>query len=125
MKKIKEIPSVFYFLLFVVILFSFFYVREQVLLKKCSKIFVGKYERSYSVGRGCKTAAFKYFNEGKVFHFAECEERELEKGDVVFLKVTCNQDGLGKVLWDIPVPDTLTFIPKNGWDEMPYGLGYD
>lgn len=39
-----------------------------------------------------------------------------------FVKFSCEKPNISKLCWDIPVPDTLQFIPSNGWDKIPYGL---
>lgn len=41
----------------------------------------------------------------------------------LMLRVYCNDVKANKILWDIAIPDTLKYIPANGWKEIPYGLG--
>lgn len=40
-----------------------------------------------------------------------------------WIKVYCNDYHVNSIYWDAKVPDTLQFIPKNGWSKIPYGLG--
>jgi hypothetical protein len=39
-----------------------------------------------------------------------------------FVKIYCQDYSVNRVQWDIPVPDTLQFIPVNGWTSIPYDL---
>jgi len=39
-----------------------------------------------------------------------------------WIQVHCNDFQTDRVRWDVPVPDTLQYIPVNGWDKIPYGL---
>ncbi|SOE21434.1 hypothetical protein SAMN06298216_1902 [Spirosomataceae bacterium TFI 002] len=39
-----------------------------------------------------------------------------------FVRISCFNPKMFSVVWDIKVPDSLTFVPKNGWDKIPYGL---
>ncbi len=39
-----------------------------------------------------------------------------------WIQIYCKDMETIKVSWDIPVPDTLQFIPTNGWDKIPYDL---
>ncbi len=37
-----------------------------------------------------------------------------------FIRVNCDDFQVNRVLWDIPVPDTLQHAPPKGWDKIPY-----
>lgn len=39
-----------------------------------------------------------------------------------WVQVHCHDMKLNQVLWKIPVPDTLKYIPPKGWNKIPYGL---
>ena len=39
-----------------------------------------------------------------------------------WIRVYCDDYEVNKIYWDANVPDTLQFIPKNGWKEIPYGI---
>jgi hypothetical protein len=39
-----------------------------------------------------------------------------------FVRVFCDDLQVNRIHWDIPVPDTLTYVPPNGWHNIPYGL---
>ena len=41
----------------------------------------------------------------------------------LLVQVYCKDLNKHKILWDITIPDTLQYIPANGWKEIPYGLG--
>jgi hypothetical protein len=36
-----------------------------------------------------------------------------------FVKVACSDDSNSEIVWDVPVPDSLTYVPDNGWNEIP------
>jgi hypothetical protein len=50
-------------------------------------------------------------------------DMEKLKNRRLMLQVYCDDLNENRILWDVPVPDTLQFIPPNGWKEIPYGLG--
>lgn len=39
-----------------------------------------------------------------------------------WIQVNCNNFKTRRILWKIPVPDTLKYIPPKGWKKIPYGL---
>jgi hypothetical protein len=39
-----------------------------------------------------------------------------------WVKVYCKDFTLSRIYWEAKVPDTLTYVPPNGWSEIPYGL---
>ncbi|WP_367916519.1 hypothetical protein [Leadbetterella sp. DM7] len=39
-----------------------------------------------------------------------------------WIQVYCNDFKTDRILWKIPVPDTLKYIPPKGWKKIPYGL---
>jgi hypothetical protein len=39
-----------------------------------------------------------------------------------WVKVSCADLRFDEMQWEIKVPDTLQYIPFNGWKEIPYGL---
>lgn len=39
-----------------------------------------------------------------------------------WIQVYCNDFKTDRILWKIPVPDTLKHIPPKGWKKIPYGL---
>jgi hypothetical protein len=40
-----------------------------------------------------------------------------------WVRVYCKDFSVNRIYWEAKVPDTLQFIPPNGWKEIPYGLG--
>ena len=39
-----------------------------------------------------------------------------------WVRVYCKDLNINRMYWDAKVPDTLQYIPKEGWKEIPYGL---
>jgi hypothetical protein len=39
-----------------------------------------------------------------------------------WIQVHCEDFKTRRILWKIPVPDTLKYIPPKGWKKIPYGL---
>lgn len=39
-----------------------------------------------------------------------------------WIQVYCKNFETHRILWKVPVPDTLTYIPPKGWKKIPYGL---
>ena len=52
-------------------------------------------------------------NEWERVNKAEWENRRF------WVQVHCEDAKTHKILWDYKVPDTLRFIPQNGWNELP------
>lgn len=48
--------------------------------------------------------------------------RELALSRRYWIQVNCDNFKTQRVLWKIPVPDTLKYIPPKGWKKIPYGL---
>ena len=42
--------------------------------------------------------------------------------DRFWVRVYCKDLQVNRIYWDAKVPDTLQYIPKEGWKEIPYGL---
>ncbi len=40
-----------------------------------------------------------------------------------WVRVYCKDFKVNRIYWEAKVPDTLQYIPPNGWEEIPYGLG--
>lgn len=39
-----------------------------------------------------------------------------------FVKYSCVNNNISKLIWNISVPDTLNYIPADGWAKIPYDL---
>ena len=39
-----------------------------------------------------------------------------------WVQISCNDYTISRIYWEAKVPDTLQFVPPNGWDKIPYGL---
>lgn len=52
-----------------------------------------------------------------VFH-----TKESVMSERYWIQVNCDDFKTDRILWKIPVPDTLKYIPSKGWKKIPYGL---
>lgn len=113
-----------------IILFSLYYIQENNIDKKFDKCYRITVASPYKLIRQ-KNMYFTFELNGKKIN----ETAGVSSGDVglhwnnnfvlekrFWLKVYCDDFKVNRVIWDIPVPDTLKFIPANGWDKIPYGL---
>lgn len=41
-----------------------------------------------------------------------------------WIKVYCKDLHVNRIIWKHPVPDTLQYVPAEGWKDIPYGLWY-
>lgn len=39
-----------------------------------------------------------------------------------WVQVYCKDLSVSRIYWEAKVPDTLQYIPANGWDKIPYGF---
>lgn len=39
-----------------------------------------------------------------------------------FVKYSCVDNNISKLIWNVSVPDTLKYIPADGWAKIPYNL---
>lgn len=39
-----------------------------------------------------------------------------------WVQVSCEDVNINRVKWEFTVPDSLQFVPINGWNTIPYGL---
>ena len=39
-----------------------------------------------------------------------------------FVKYSCADNNISKLIWTVSVPDTLNYIPADGWAKIPYDL---
>ena len=106
------------------------YYKNQV-LNECTKITVAS---PYEIGGGYKTGYNMYYT--YTLNSTQIKDYDgVDKGDYnangesyylkkrFFLKVSCNDVKNTKIIWSVLVPDTLNYVPANGWDKIPYNLG--
>ena len=116
-------------LLLLVILQLRVYYRDYV-LSECTKITVAN---PYEIGGGYKTGYIMYYT--YILNSKQVKDYDgVDKGDYnangdsyylkkkFFLKVSCTDVKNTEVIWSVPVPDTLNYVPINGWDKIPYNL---
>ena len=99
-------------------------------LSKCSVYTIGTITRVYTL-RGQTRAAYYYKINGKnvektkgVNNFDTNESWSVDMDKLrtrrLMLQVYCNDINVHRVLWDVAVPDTLRYIPTNGWKQIPF-----
>jgi hypothetical protein len=103
---------------------------ENKNLKKCSKFTVGQIIRTkhrnfktrlvYSFAIDNKTIERDDFPNPTDISDWLNTDFDTWKGRRLWIQVYCQKSEIHRVLWNYEVPDTLTVIPKNGWDKLPY-----
>lgn len=134
MKK-KNYTGMWFFISIMSIAFAIGYYQKLKLQKKlnnCSKYTIAKIPKIYKSNGVVKIRyLFKIQNtivESKTgvgpTDTGEWWEINTEnlKNRKLIIKVYCKDYNENSVLWDINVPDTIQYIPHNGWDKIPYGL---
>lgn len=115
----KEFRNILIFLIPIVLLLFFINKCSNQQLNKCYRITVGEV-LDYASDIEGNSSSIIYFN------FRKKTYRGYGNGDIgkrYFLKVSCNDPENFRDYEEFFVPDTLQYIPENGWDEIPYGLG--
>ncbi|UBM59519.1 hypothetical protein LAG90_02465 [Marinilongibacter aquaticus] len=112
------------------VIFAIFYTRQEKKLTKeleeCSFVTI-----MYPV---------RMPDSGKVYFYFICKNRKIESsgelgmkvgywkskklvlGGRYWVQISCDDLQTNRVLWDVPVPDTLNYVPPKGWKSIPYGL---
>jgi hypothetical protein len=107
-------------LVFFVILFIYFENK----LEKCSRITVCRvigFESDFEGGSSplfayeYNSVTYKNGGAGDMSNINHLNSR-------YFLKISCEKPSIVKIIRDVHVPDTLKFIPTNGWEKLPYNL---
>lgn len=127
----KKQKIAFFFLLTIAVLFTVFYNKQENeitrKLDSCS---------FYSIATPIRmpdshTLYFSFPFEGKIIKsstslgaddagFTYTKRSVMSKR--YFVRVFCDDLQVNRIQWDIPVPDTLNYVPVNGWGKIPYGL---
>ena len=123
----------FYFSVIVGSALIFIYIQyreESKKLSHCSVYTIGNIDRVFTI-RG-QTRIDYYYNVGEKtakttegvnnFDTNESWSVDVEKLSKrrLLLQVSCHDINVNRILWDIPVPDTLRYVPANGWKEIPF-----
>jgi hypothetical protein len=118
----KHVPILMGIGLSIILIYGFY---QKYKIHKCHRIYVLSPIR---ITGGVKT--------GLTLHFTFTKDgREINGDDVIpkygdkyflknrfFIKVSCDNENYSSGVWDFVVPDTLQYVPANGWDKIPYGL---
>ncbi|WP_147322774.1 hypothetical protein [Emticicia sp. C21] len=93
-------------------------------MSQCTKVTVGTVKRTTFVNDSAvKTVYFDIeYNGEKLTIDDDYGGKMKNKGERYFIVLSCTRPNFSEAYWDIPVPDTLKFIPQNGWDKIPYNL---
>jgi hypothetical protein len=127
----KKQKKVFYFLLIIAVLFTIFYVRqENEITRKLNRCSFYSLITPIRMPDNHKLY-FSFIYKGQIIKSstslgADDAGLTYTKRSVMskryFVRVFCDDLQVNRVQWDVPVPDTLQYIPPNGWAELPYGL---
>jgi hypothetical protein len=115
---------------FILILFYiFYYFQESNItssLKKCGRYYIITPKRMPDFHKLYYDSEFK----GKKYEWST----SVESGDVGYIigkqrvmsrrywiNVSCDDFKVRRVIWDVPVPDSIGKMPFDGWDKLPFG----
>ncbi len=134
MKKTDKI-ALFCFIFVVFGSITLFLLQEKRLdneLDECSIYSVADVTKVYQL-RGITYAKYKFRIDTTVINdetsvgptdtgeWWDIDREKLRKRRLL-IKISCRNFNANKVIWDSFVPDTLKFIPANGWKKIPFSL---
>lgn len=88
------------------------------------KYTVGITTEFYYSGHGIKNIRYTYQVNGKVYEKGK-RHRGAQLGKRYFVKFSSLTPRYNELFQDSPVPDTLQFIPPEGWDKIPVKQNVD
>ena len=120
----KEFRNVLIASLLLIAIFLPFHYYFENKINKCSRITVGTvigFEPSFEGG---SSPVFRYSFSSTLFNnYGGGDMTNINKlNSRYFLRISCEDPNISKVIEGILVPDTLNFIPENGWEKIPYKL---
>ena len=78
--------------------------------------------RQISTPRNHDAIEYKFSVEGKIYKSVGAD---LKKYNIqcpngrYFVKFPFKSPGANEIQWDLPVPNSITIVPKDGWKELP------
>ncbi|GGD82360.1 hypothetical protein GCM10011514_53010 [Emticicia aquatilis] len=97
-------------------------------LSSCSRITIATITGRSGGMTTSKTLTYSFKYKGHEFSGSDGEglkdyksfmEFNINEKKRYFVKFACDDLDVSKLIWNIPVPDTLKNIPLNGWDKIP------
>ncbi|GEM_PF-2131660 len=117
------------FVIFFACLFGY-NASNEYRMKKCHRIIIAKQERisggyknQFAMHYSFSYDSVVFFSSGSLNSdlYSEKDHYKL-KGKRFFLKILCSDPKNSRIIWDVKVPDTLSYVPEKGWEKLPYGL---
>ncbi len=128
----KETKRNFYITFsFIITVILLNYWHNNYMLSLCTKISIATVtggSGGFSTGKSLLyTYKFKnkefYGSDGSgVKDYSSFVDFSIYKNKKYFVKISCTNPDISELCWEVVVPDTLQYIPPNGWDKIPYGL---
>ena len=134
MKKNQKINAVIFLFFISIILIDIFWNRSNVneKLNKCTVYTIAKISKVYKQSGGVNIKFNYKINSAKIsdetgvspYDTDEWWSIDMEKlrNKKLLVAVSCEDNKISKINWNVQIPDTLQYIPVNGWDKIPYGL---
>ncbi len=128
-KETKRNLYLIFFLLFTVLLLNSW--RNQYILTLCNRITIATVTGGAGSPNTRKALVYFYKYKNKEFidndgkglkDFKSFMELKEQKNKRYFVRFSCTHPDISELCWEVVVPDTLQYIPTNGWDKIPYGL---
>ena len=121
--KSDEQRNVIVFIVIIITICLTVYIAQNILINRCYRIVIGTIIKKSSVFDSYETKLtlnFHYNNE--IITTTSMDNENGRIGERCFLKIACAYPKHSEAYWNIKIPDTLQYIPVNGWDKIPYGL---
>lgn len=131
----KKSGIAFCVIMIIVIVYDFYYRNEvSKNMKECSRYTIGEIKSVYT-SRWMTRIKYQFqARQIRVEHNTTVGRSESEDGWWIdkeklkerrlLIQYYCKEPkSIHKIFWDIKVPDTLSYVPFEGWKEIPYDLG--
>lgn len=125
----KNIPYLFFAFIIIGLLIRQCYNEAKI--NECSRITIATITGKSGSFSTAKTLNYVYKCDANVFFGVDGEgikdydffkSFNVAEKKRVFVNYSCVNNNISKLVWNISVPDTLNYIPADGWAKIPYNL---
>lgn len=125
----KNIPYLIF--AFVIIGLLVYHRNNEAKINECSRITIATITGKSGGFSTAKTLNYVYKCDTNVFFGADGEgikdfdffkNFNIAEKKRLFVKYSCVNNHISKLIWNVSVPDTLNYIPADGWAKIPYNL---
>jgi len=120
-----KVKKIFYLIFFLLIAILSKQWNNKNKISTCHKITIATViggSGSFSTRRGLTNSIQFSGSDGNIQDFSSFNDFQKYKNKKYFVKLSCDSPSISELIWDIEVPNTLKFIPIDGWPKIPYEL---